>query len=159
MVLHQSAVFGKGTKLMKCTLDEILKYDNRPVVARFEKDFPNFRGEGGVIFKDLLRFFWASEKHEQDRKADSKNKHLDFVFIMDEAMKPIDQIWHVFLLYTKDYMDFCHKYFQEYIHHLPDIVPNMKHDEEKFEINLNRFLNYNYDLLGEEVIKRWFGEK
>jgi hypothetical protein len=78
---------------------------------------------------------------------------------MDEEMKAIDQMWHVFLLYTKDYMDFCNEYFGEYIHHLPDIVPGLPQDENAFETNLSRFLNYNYDLLGEEVIRRWFSEE
>lgn len=112
-----------------------------------------------IIFKDLLRFFWASEKHFGDLQANPQKEEYQFVYIMDEAMKSIDQMWHIFLLYTKDYMDFCEQYFGEYIHHLPDIVPTMEQDEVKFEINLNRFLSYNYDLLGEKIICRWFNEK
>ncbi|MGE3611766.1 MAG: hypothetical protein AB7I27_19410 [Bacteriovoracaceae bacterium] len=67
-------------------------------------------------------------------------------------------MWHIFLLYTKDYMEFCDKYFKQYIHHLPDIVPNMPQDPEAFEQNLSRFLNYCFDHLGEDVVKRWFNE-
>lgn len=144
---------------MNCTIEEILNYENPAVVKRFSRDFPEYKENADGIFRDLLRFFWASEKHHQDFKKNPKNKDLDFVYIMDEQMKPIDQLWHVFLLYTKDYMDFCNKYFNQYIHHLPDIVPGMPQNNEAFELNLNKFLNYNYDLLGEAVIKRWFGEK
>ena len=142
---------------MKTTLEEILAYRHPRVEERFCRFFKKTPEEAEQTFADLMRFFWASEKHEQD-KTSLKQDNLDFVFIMDEAMKPIDDIWHIFLLYTKDYMEFCDKYFGEYIHHLPDIVPGMDHTPEQFEENLTRFINYNYDLLGHETIERWFGE-
>ena len=115
-------------------------------------------GQASMIFKDLLSFFWLSEKHHQDQLRDAKKPELDFVFIMDEEMKAIDQMWHVFLLYTKDYTDFCEIYFKQYIHHLPDIVPNMPQDPAAFELNLEKFLNYTFDNLGEGAVKRWFSE-
>ena len=75
---------------------------------------------------------------------------------MDEEMRDIDQIWHVFLLYTQDYMEFCEKYFAEYLHHKPDVVPNFEKGHFDFETNLVKFLNYIYKNLGEEVVRRWF---
>lgn len=143
---------------MICTLSDILKYEHPAVVKRFQKEFPQKANEAEVIFQDLLRFFWLSEKHDQDRRNDVTNPDLKFVFIMDEEMKAIDQMWHIFLLYTKDYMDFCEKYFKQYIHHLPDIVPNMPQDPVAFEQNLERFLNYTFDHLGEGAVRRWFSE-
>ncbi len=142
---------------MKTSLEEILKYKHHGVINRFSKFYNKSEQEAETVFTDLMQFFWASEKHEKD-KLNTLNEELDFVFIMDEAMRPIDEIWHIFLLYTKDYMEFCDKYFGQYIHHLPDIVPNMEQSEEQFELNLTRFIDYNYDLLGQETIKRWFGE-
>lgn len=143
---------------MICTLSDILKYEHPAVVKRFQKEFPQKASEAEVIFQDLMRFFWLSEKHHQDRMKDITNSDLKFVFIMDEEMKAIDQMWHVFLLYTKDYMDFCERYFKQYIHHLPDIVPNMEQNPEAFELNLERFLNYTFDNLGEGAVRRWFSE-
>lgn len=140
---------------MKSDLKEILEYQHPAVVRRFKKEYPNRAEEAETIFSDLLRFFWASKKHELDR---GKEASLDFVFIMDEDMKAIDQMWHVFLLYTQDYMDFCERYFGEYLHHLPDIVPTLNPASFDPEENLARFLDYNYELLGEPVIRRWFSE-
>lgn len=140
---------------MKTTLEEILKYSHAGVESRFMKFFNKSEEEARQTFSDLMRFFWASEKHEQD-KLNTPSNELDFSFIMDEAMRPIDDIWHIFLLYTKDYMEFCEKYFGQYIHHLPDIVPDMEQSPEKFEENLTKFVSYNYDLLGQETIERWF---
>ena len=79
---------------------------------------------------------------------------------MDDEMRDIDQMWHVFLLYTEDYMNFCHKFFGEYLHHQPDIVPTLEKGvvdaAESFTANLEKFLDYNYDILGEDVVRRWF---
>jgi hypothetical protein len=30
-----------------------------------------------------------------------------------------DEMWHTFILHTKDYMDFCHNQFGVYLHHVP----------------------------------------
>ncbi len=138
------------------SLNEIKNFKHIGVIDRYNKDNPEYANQGNQIFEDLMIFFWASNQHSIDQKENLNNKDLDFVYIMDEKMLQIDRMWHVFLLFTKDYMDFCEEYFGEYIHHLPDIVPGMEKSEKDFEVNLERFLNYNYDLLGHEVIERWF---
>lgn len=143
---------------MICSREEIIKFTHPGVIARFKKEYPERASEAGIIFEDLLNFFWASNKHDLDQRLAPDNKELKFIFIMDEDMKIIDQMWHIFLLYTKDYMDFCEKYFKQYIHHLPDIVPNMPQSTEEFEINLERFLSYCYDNLDENTVRRWFAE-
>lgn len=141
---------------MLVTLDELLLYRHSSVVARYKKEHPESAHRADEIFSDLLRFFWASKKHNLDREQDHDNPEYDFVFIMDDEMRNIDQMWHVFLLYTEDYTNFCRKYFGEYLHHLPDIVPNMEEDTVNWESNLEKFLSYVFDHLGEPVVRRWF---
>jgi hypothetical protein len=140
---------------MLASLDKILTYEHPAVVRRFQKEHPEKAEDAELLFSDLLMFFWASKKHALDRKQNPNNLDLDFIFIMDEEMRYIDQMWHVFLLYTEDYMEFCNKYFGEYLHHLPDIVPMLEEDFDP-ETNLSKFLNYVFDHLGEDVLKRWF---
>lgn len=141
---------------MPADLDIILAYKHPAVVRRFQKDFPEKANMAEELFSDLLRFFFASKKHSIERERLPCKDSLDFIFIMDEEMREIDQIWHIFLLYTQDYMDFCDKYFGEYLHHQPDIVPTFRKGSFNFEKNLKKFLNYVYDELGEEVVQRWF---
>ncbi len=137
------------------TLKTIQNYKHEAVIKRFNKEFKTDKGQ--QVFEDLMIFFWASKKHDLEKRQSPKNKKLSFFYIMDEEMRGIDQMWHLFLLYTKDYMCFCQKYFGEYIHHVPDIVPGMKKQTKRaFTQNLERFLDYNYDLLGEKTIRRWF---
>ncbi len=137
-------------------LEEIIEYRHPQVIARFCKEYPEMAEQSEIIFEDLMRFFWASKKHEADKKLTPQNPALDFIYIMDEEMKGIDLMWHIFLLYTQDYADFCQKYFGVFLHHLPDIVDPEVDETAKFEENLEKFLNYSYDALGEDVIKRWY---
>lgn len=141
---------------MLASLNDVLSYQHPAVVRRFQKDHPAHAEQAEKIFTDLLRFFWSSKKHYLERQQNPNDESLNFVFIMDDEMRMIDQMWHVFLLYTKDYMDFCHKYFDEYMHHLPDVVPTFEKGSFDFETNLVKFLEYVYDQLGEDVVKRWF---
>lgn len=141
---------------MLCTLEEITAYKNPPVLKRFQREHPDKADRAEDIFTDLMRFFWGTKKHLTDRNAEPKNESLDFVFIMDDDMREIDQMWHIFLLYTRDYADYCQKYFGEFLHHQPDLVPHFETKGFEFESNLEKFLDYNYDLFGADVIRRWF---
>jgi hypothetical protein len=140
------------------SLEEIIKYRHPQVIRRFCKEHPEMAINSDLIFEDLMRFFWASKCHEEDKKQYPQKPELDFIYIMDEEMKGIDQMWHVFLLYTQDYSDFCYKYFGKFLHHLPDLVDPepTQADTTRFETNLEKFLSYTYDVLGEDVIRRWY---
>ena len=143
---------------MTLPLNEVLAYKHPAVIRRFQKEHPGKAHEAELIFEDLMRFFWASKNHEMAQAQNPTDESLQFVFIMDEEMKYIDLIWHVFLLYTQDYTQFCGKYFGEYLHHLPDIVPNHLADSFDAELNLEKFLSNIYDQLGEDVVRRWFSQ-
>lgn len=141
---------------MHCHLNDILKYEHAGAVNRFKREHPQKAERAETIFKDLMRFFWGTKKHEEDRRISPSDKNLDFVFIMDQEMREIDQMWHVFLLYTRDYAAFCQKYFGQFLHHQPDLVPVFERQGFEFEANLERFLSYCYDVFGEVTVRRWF---
>ena len=102
---------------MKVTLKEILKYRHPGVEQRFCKFFNKTPQQAKETFEDLMRFFWASEKHEQDKISHPENKDLDFTFIMDEKGN-----------HTQDYSDELNKLLG-YIKNL-DYMFSM--DSEKF---------------------------
>jgi hypothetical protein len=65
-------------------------------------------------------------------------------------------MWHEFILFTKDYSDFCEKYFGEYMHHLPNIFDNMPRPRDAVEADVEKLLLYIYDHLGENTVRVWF---
>lgn len=141
---------------MLCSLEKILTYKNPAVVKRFQKDFPEKAIRAEDLFGDLMRFFWGTKNQTLEQLSAPMDPRLDFIYIMDDEMREIDQMWHIFLLYTRDYMDFCQDHFGEYLHHQPDLVPIFEKAGFKFETNLEKFLDYNYELFGADVIRRWF---
>lgn len=146
----------KIAAVKRTPLQSVLNYKHTGVIQRYKRESPKNAHRAETLFEDLMAFFWASKMHEEDKNTSPQDPNLDFTFIMDEEMIEIDKMWHVFLLYTKDYMDFCDTYFGEYLHHLPDVVSNGQVSTSNVEENLMRFLNYIQTHLGQSYLKRWF---
>jgi len=51
-------------------------------------------------------------------------KYVGLVAISGENLgmlsKPVDEVWHQFILFTKKYMGFCDEFVGEYLHHSPN---------------------------------------
>ncbi len=65
-----------------------------------------------------------SEEAAQELFDDTK-KYLCLCAVSDKPIAPpaaIDRGWHEFLMYTKDYQEFCIKHFGKFIHHVPKPV-------------------------------------
>lgn len=135
---------------------QLLKYQNSSVLNRYKKDYPNNILSPEEAFTELLKFLWLCNKHKHDQRVSPEEK-LNFQCVIHYEMSEIDDMWHTFLLFTKDYMEFCNQYFKKYIHHAPftdsDVVPS----EEQLTIHLTRYLSYIHDNLGEKTLAKWFG--
>ena len=53
---------------------------------------------------------------------------LKFAYVTKISNEPVammsaevDEIWHQFILYTRDYQKFCNDYLGEFLHHIPSI--------------------------------------
>jgi len=107
----------------------LIKLNNYQIPAYIKRRFwlekaPNLKkSEIDSIFNSLKEFLYLSYKY--------KNVYLSS-YIVDEA-------WHVFILFTKDYQKFCNEVFGEFIHHTPSISKNGYKDDIK-EIKNTYFL-------------------
>lgn len=140
------------------TLSDLLKYHHPKVIQTYVRTFNVDECHAQALFKDMLTYLWISSKHHIDRHTQPDNERLQFQFVMHEEMRPIDDMWHNFILYTRDYIDFCHRYFGQYIHHEPDIAIDHVPTESEFSANLEKYLNYVYEQLGELTLIRWFAK-
>jgi hypothetical protein len=137
-------------------LDSILQYKNQGVINRFKMNFPAKADKSDELFVGVIKYLWLSKKHELERAKAPDDQAVNFVFVMHEEMRDIDEMWHCFILYTKDYFDFCSTYFGTYMHHVPNVVEDMPQSPVEFESDLNKYLAYVYDHLGEETLQQWF---
>lgn len=139
-------------------INRLIEYKNSRVVHYFLRDHPHYSGDVDILFADLLRYLWLCKKHALDRKAKPDDESLQFVCVMHLEMREMDNMWHTFILFTREYAEFCHTYFDEFVHHLPNIVEDKPELFVNFEIDCTRYLSYVYDHLGEDTVKRWFAE-
>ena len=137
-------------------LDRVLSYKHPQVIVNYQRNYPQNEAIAGYLFHEMLKFLWLSRKHALDLENHRGNPTIDFLFVMHEEMRDIDNMWHTFILYTKDYIDFCNQHFGEYLHHQPDVADTSPQSPEEFKRDLEKFLSYTYDHLGEETVRGWF---
>jgi hypothetical protein len=87
------------------TTDRRPKYVNPAVVARISREMKCSVERAEGLFDDMIMFLWMASTTSEVRV----------------PTPAIDEAWHVFLLFTKDYMSFCDQYCGGYMHHQPHL--------------------------------------
>jgi hypothetical protein len=99
-------------------------------------------GERPAIYEPVLRFEapYLIEKLVKDRIVDTAEEgealfaeakkflilsHSDTDVSWGMYSARVDETWHQFVLFTRQYVDFCHRYFGEYLHHNPSNAPEL----------------------------------
>lgn len=142
---------------MLCNLEHVLSYTHPNLLKRYTTTYPNNILPAEIVFKELLKYLWLCERHRQDQISFPDDHELKFVCNIYPEISEIDDMWHTFLLFTKDYRDFCQQYLGAFIDHCPNIS-NEPISTEIFELDLSRYLSYVYEKLGEETLKIWFAD-
>jgi len=127
-------------------LKRLLKYKNKQVVERYCNTYSKKKYYANKVFLELMKFFWLSQKTKLKKQYELVTIYPDMIHI--------DNMWHTFVLFTKDYQKFCNNYFGTYIHHTPQSgkAPPRKLYNEK----LSASISYVYDELGEKTVRFWF---
>ena len=129
---------------MNSELSLLLAYSNPAVITHFCHYHREFSlPEGQALFRDLLSCMWLNKQ----RCIEEKPTYLFGPLLI------LDEMWHTFILHTRDYIDFSMRYFGEYFHHEVEPVG--------FEHNLNEdeltdYLQDCFKYLGEEWVERRF---
>ncbi len=146
-------------------LEKILSYQNDDVVARFAEDHGVSLSDSQEIFLEMKRWLWLCAK----RKVALENGAEFFQVPLFNEAYAIDLMWHTFLLYTRDYADFCETHFGFFVHHQPRSQAERNLWQEKIRTNadaaweerrrdLKKVYSYLYDELGGEILVKWCEE-
>jgi hypothetical protein len=86
--------------------EDVLSYEFPDLVNRLQMDLSLSADEAHILFKDTLQFLYICGTHLGKR---------------DPFYPPrlIDEAWHTFLLFTREYDAFCRFHFGIFIHHAP----------------------------------------
>ncbi len=141
-----------GLILLKATLP-------LDVAERYREDFPDNALSPEIAFRELLKYLWVCEKLAEEKRQHPENRDLDFDIYIQSEMQEIDDLWHTFLLFTREYQQFCQENFGRFVHHVPVTMDEKKNkDKEEFLLETQKALEYVYDNLGEETLKIWYKE-
>ena len=91
------------TLTVDSTLDAILAYDHPELIRRLEEKLGLSEERARELFEDVKKFLFICGT------CDPPNA----------PPRRIDNGWHEFILFTKDYSSFCHRFFGRFIHHTP----------------------------------------
>lgn len=147
---------------MKSTLEEVLAYRNDAVVYRFMETWDLPFEEAMDLFRDTLRWIWLCVRASTGTDSPVR-------FRITRATMLLDEMWHAFILFTRDYHAFCERYFGLYVHHVPtskgeldaQIAQHQRDPEALLEERrawLTEQCETVYDVLGEEIAIRWYSE-
>jgi hypothetical protein len=101
---------------MKTTLAKTLEYRNPAVVARFAELWRVSLPEAEDVFDETLKWLWLGAKVRSDGVGASFN------LVVTPGLRIIDEMWHTFLLFTRDYRAFCGEHFGSFLDHGPTTV-------------------------------------
>jgi hypothetical protein len=144
------------------TLDEVLQYSHSDVVHRFASTYGITREQSEDIFTQVKKWLWLAH---QRRLAG-----LDVGLSIDVPIVVIDEMWHNFVLFTKEYTAFCLHFFGYYMHHAPTTEAE-EHEHKDHLRKLDRAgreqsrkdkmrpqYEYIYDHLGKDTFVKWYLE-
>ena len=125
-------------------LPELLTYKNEQVVRYCCHHHPDITYQhANELFTDLLAWLWLNAYRQNNGKR-------TYLF---GSLLVLDEVWHAFILHTRDYYNFCQLFFIDYFHH--DIEPiGIEHQLLPEEIE--DFLKDSFDFLGEAWVMRYF---
>ncbi len=137
-------------------LHNLMSYTNSKLIFRYNKDYPQAKLSAEEALNELMKFIWLCRLHHQDKQIHPQNEALNFSCVIHEEMINIDQMWHSFLLYTRDYQQFCSNYLQGYFFHHDPMEETKELSNEFYEQELELYLSYIHDNLGEDTLTKWF---
>ena len=140
-------------------LETVLKYKHNDLVQYFAKSRNIPATEAEELFVDLKRWLWLNGQ------GGSRNFKVRFF----RDCRIVDEFWHTFLLFTKDYVRFCERYFGRIIYHRPEPHMEAVKQEQRAKVNPDRLISDQLEwarrgmeevvkLLGTAVLIRWYQE-
>jgi hypothetical protein len=146
-------------------LETVMAYQHPDVVARFLKSWDIPEAEAQEVFDELKKWLWLCAVSRHDAEPGTLGRPLSII----NSMILVDEMWHAFILYTKDYSQFCHDHFGYYIHHGPTTLAQKEATrieaeadpaafQAKTEAEFEAQFSFVYDRLGAETLTKWYSD-
>lgn len=131
------------------SLEAVLTYRHPGVVKRYAKEQQVTLAEAEEVFRETLKWLYLC----------AGGVRRDMACAMTPEIGKLDDMWHTFLLFTRDYAEFCGRFFGFFLHHVPNEVEDEGPvDEAVVREQLERQFGLVYDVLGEDTLRTWYEE-
>jgi len=132
-------------------LHETLRYRNESVVRKFREGYAVTAAQADELFTELKRWLWLNATAGADTEAPE-------LFISAELIG-IDEMWHTFVLFTKEYAAFCQRYFGQFLHHAPTTFEQKRRRVPLRDLRdrSDRAADYICATLGDDTFIHWYG--
>lgn len=135
--------------------DDIGSYKNDRVIDSFLENYYFQRGEAEEVFRDVVSWLWIASQNPENASIG-----------MYHPMQVMDKMWHTFMSFTREYESFCVTKLGRKVHHEPhsrreqiDLLmasDNLEKKLEEMKGDVADFQAHVYDVLGADVVLRWF---
>ncbi|HNP19376.1 MAG TPA: hypothetical protein PKL31_13145 [Fulvivirga sp.] len=135
---------------------DVLECENEEnIILGFMDRYDVSHEEAKDIFEETKKWLYLASQSEEES-----------VFI-DQPLLIIDEMWHTFILHTKQYYNFCLRNFKKIIHHLPTLPQEKEAYQLAYETNpslmmrehenkMKKQFSLIYDHLGAETLLKWY---
>ena len=113
--------------------EAIMSYKNDLVVKRYANRFKVSEEYASRLFYAMKQMLWLSTVHEGVNPS-----------------KEVDDMWHWFILHTKQYIEFCGEFFGHYVHHSPADTADVDAYQATRHAVAERFGALDIEIWGEE---------
>jgi hypothetical protein len=86
---------------------------------RLKKAIPNIDKYQILLIEDTLKDFYLSKYILVNGYCDEFNNEFKDNLSLSIPNQSVDELWHLHILYTKEYFEFCNDFFGFYLHHQP----------------------------------------
>jgi hypothetical protein len=141
-----------NTATVPVSLEQVLAYRHPGVVRRYAKEQGVSLVEAEKVFRETLKWLYLCYR--------SIIASPDGIGCpMTPEIAQLDEMWHTFVLFTRDYADFCEGSFGFFLHHVPnEDEEDSPEGTETMRPLLERYFGLVYDVLGEDTLQTWYEE-
>jgi len=133
-------------------LADLLSYRHEGVVNRFARIHGVSRERSEVLYVETLKWLWLARRAREGAPP-------GLVLSIPPEILGIDEMWHMFLLFTRDYTALCDAHLGGFVHHDPALGgPREAVDTAIFATELGALYGFVHDELGEATLRAWFEE-
>jgi hypothetical protein len=158
--VHTTGIAG-GPQPKACSLDKALAYRNDQILYKFQEHWDVSFDEASELFEETKKWLWLQVIARQQAGSPP--------LAMTVSLAMVDEMLHTFILFTKEYVQYCEQNYGVYLHHTPMTkkqkdakIARFRREPKALLAEEAEFLSdmyfFVYEWLGRETVVKWYSE-